>query len=68
MCPIDFYGDGPLRDKNGMCVPHEANEKEMMIQDMLIIFSCAVSVMVMVGIIAMAIVLAKLGTEKSKEL
>jgi hypothetical protein len=22
----DFYGEGPLRDKNGMCVPHEANE------------------------------------------
>ena len=41
----------------------KANEKEMLIQDVLVIL---LSVSVMVGLIFMAI-LSKLGTEKSKE-
>ena len=41
--PLDFYGEGPLRDKNGMCVPHEANEDEVTAQivmlSLILIFS-----------------------------
>ena len=63
MWPIDFYGEGPLRDKNGMCVPHKANKEEMMIQDVLVILSHAVSLVVMVDLHVKAI-LSKLGTKK----
>ena len=41
--PIDFYGEGPLKDENGMCVPHEPNKHEMMVQDALVILSHVVS-------------------------
>ena len=34
--PIDFYGQGPLRDKNGMCVPHEANNAYVTTQTVLL--------------------------------
>ena len=63
MWPIDFYGEGPLRDKNGMCVPHKDNKEEMMIQDVLVILSHVVSLVVMVDLHVKAI-LSKLGTKK----
>ena len=49
-----------------MCVPHEANKKEMMIQDVLVILSHVVSVVVVIDLHVKAI-LAKLGTKKSKD-
>ena len=40
---IDFYGQGPLRDKNGMCVPHEANKDEVISQTAMLISILIVS-------------------------
>jgi hypothetical protein len=40
----DFYGEGPLRDDNGRCVPHQPNRHQMMVQDVLVILSHAVSI------------------------
>ena len=62
----DFYGEGPLRDENGMCVPHQPNTKEKRVQDALVIISHVLSLVVMVDLHVKAI-LAKSGTKKSKD-
>lgn len=41
-----FLWGGPLRDENGMCVPHEANTTERRVQDGLVIVSHVVSLLV----------------------
>ena len=63
---VDFYGEGPLRDENGMCVPHMANTEQKRIQDALVIISHVISVVIMIDLHAKAI-LHKLGTKKSKD-
>ena len=62
----DFYGEGPLRDKNGTCVPHEPNTEQKRVQDALVIISHVISLVVMVDLHVKAI-LSKLGTKKAKE-
>ena len=44
----EFYGEGPLRDDDGMCVSHEANTSEKRVQTILTIVSFVVSVLVFV--------------------
>ena len=58
----DFYGEGPLRDENGMCVAHEPNSEEKRIQNVLVVLSHVVSLVVMVDLHVKAI-LAKKGTK-----
>ena len=62
----DFYGEGPLRDNNGTCVPHEPNTEQKRVHDALVIISHAISIVVMVDIHAKAL-LSKLGTTKATE-
>lgn len=42
----DFYGEGPLRDDNGMCVPHEPNMTERHAQDWLVLVNSVASLLV----------------------
>ena len=58
----DFYGEGPLRDENGICVPHKANTKEKNIQDALVVVSHVLSLMVMIDLHIKAL-LVKKGTK-----
>ena len=62
----EFYGEGPLRDKNGMCVPHEPNTEQKMLQDVLVILSQAISLIVMVDVHVQAL-LRKRGTTESTD-
>ena len=64
MLLADFYGEGPLRDENGMCVAHEPNTKEKRIQDVLVIISHVLSVVIMIDLHVKA-ALAKVGTKKT---
>ena len=60
--PTDFYGEGPLRDENGMCVAHTANTKEKRVQDALVVVTHVLSLVVMVDLHVKAF-LAKKGTK-----
>ena len=60
--PTDFYGEGPLRDENGMCVAHTANTKEKRVQDALVVVTHVLSLVVIVDLHVKAF-LAKKGTK-----
>ena len=56
----DFYGKGPLRDDDGMCIPHEPNDKERGILGILVIF-CFLGSLLVAGISLLDVFLWKWG-------